>query len=528
MSSSDTVIDLLLARTEEQPDAPWVIFDNTPVTRAEALDKTLRAASALASVGVKPGDRVVTLLGNCQAHLWTILGLGALNAIAVPLHSGTKGTQLQYYLDDADPVAILTSAANAKACEPLLAGRRTVMTVGDPAEGTLDFDDLLAGSDPIPMPVRPSARDPFSIMYTSGTTGPSKGVINPHSQPMWAARYVTEAFGHTNTDRIFTAQPLFHAAALWWCCFSMLWVGGSVSLASRFRAESFWREIADSGATSLKAVMAMLLQADEALRDRPVPTHTIDFALVTPMPSTAVQRRLESRFNLRLASNYGMTELHAVAVRSPALGEAKPGSVGRICDHDEVVIVDNSGQALPAGSIGEITVRPRDAGAMFSGYWHNDEATVKAWRDLWFRTGDLGYLDDDGFLWFAGRTKLAIRRKGENISTNEVEQILMTHPAIAHCAVVGVPSDDGEHEVATFIVGSTNSQNGFESSFSERDVVDFAFANMSPNMVPRYVKFLDSLPQTETFKTNIALLASWARTPDTQMWDRHNDGEPCR
>jgi len=527
MSPSDTVVDLLLARTEEQPDAPWVIFDADPVTRAAALDKTLRAASALASVGVKPGDRVVTLLGNCPTHLWTILGSGVLNAIAVPLHFGTKGTQLKYYLDDADPAVVLTSAANAETCKPLLGDRRMLMTVG-PAEGALDIDDLLEASEPIAMPRRPGAQDPFSIMYTSGTTGPSKGVVNPHSQPMRAARYVAQAFGHTSADRIFTAQPLFHAAALWWCCFSMLWAGGSVALSSRFRAESFWQEIADSGATSLKAVMAMLLQAEERLRDRPVPDHTVDFALVTPMPATAVQRRLERRFNIRLASNYGMTELHAVAVRSPALGAAKPGSVGRICDHDEVAIVDAAGEATPVGSIGEITVRPRDAGAMFSGYWHNDEATVKAWRDLWFRTGDLGRLDDDGYLWFAGRTKLAIRRKGENISTNEVEQVLLTHPWIAQCAVVGVPSEDGEHEVATFIVSSGVRQDGSQASLSECDVVDFALANMSPHMVPRYVKFLDSLPQTDTFKTDVALLARWAQALEARMWDSRNDREGLR
>jgi crotonobetaine/carnitine-CoA ligase len=524
LSPSHTVVDLLLSRTEEHPEAPWIFFDTDPVTRADALDNTLRAASALASVGVEPGDRVVTLLGNCPTHLWTILGAAVLNAIAVPLHFGSRGAQLQYYLDDADPIAVVTSAANAEACRPFLTGRRT-LTVGGSAEGALDIDGLLAASDPISISRRPSASDPFSIMYTSGTTGPSKGVVNPHSQPMHAARYVAEAFGHTGADRIFTAQPLFHAAALWWCCFSMLWAGGSVSLASRFRPDGFWHEIADSGATSLKAVMAMLLQSEEALSDRPLPEHTVDFALVTPMPSAAVQRRLENRFNLRLASNYGMTELHAVAVRSPDLGEAKPGSAGRVCDHDEVTIVDASGAGLPVGSIGEITVRPRDVGAMFSGYWRNDEATVKAWQDLWFRTGDLGHLDDEGFLWFAGRTKLAIRRKGENISTNEVEQVLTTHPSIAHSAVVGVPSEDGEHEVAAFIVRTAANRNGSERPFSERDVVNFAVENMSPNMVPRFVKFLDSLPQTETCKTNIALLASWAQAPETRMWDRRNDFE---
>jgi crotonobetaine/carnitine-CoA ligase len=528
MSPRDTVIDLLLARTEEQPDAPWVTFDDDPtVTRAGALDATLRAASALASVGVGRGDRVATLLGNCSAHLWTILGLGVLNAIAVPLHSGTKGAQLEYYLQDADPKVIVTAAANAEACKPYVDGSRRLMTVGQ-APDALDLEDLLAAADPFRMLRKPTALDPFSIMYTSGTTGQSKGVINPHSQPMRAASYVTEAFGHTNADRIFTAQPLFHAAALWWCCFSMLWSGGSVALASRFRADSFWQEVGDSGATSVKAVTAMLLQTEEALRGRAVPRHSANFALVTPMPAAAVQRRLESRFDIRLASNYGMTELHAVAVRKPTLGEAKPTSVGRVCEHDDVAIVDDAGEALPVGSVGQIAVRPRDAGAMFSGYWRNDEATVAAWRDLWFHTGDLGYLDDDGYLWFVGRTKLAIRRKGENVSTNEVEQLLMMHDSIAHCAVVGVPSADGEHEVAAFIVRSEASKSPAGEPLSERAVVDFAVANMSPNMVPRYVKFVDSLPQTETFKTNITLLASWAQAPQTRMWDRRGDGEEVR
>lgn len=516
-SEEMTVGRLLELQADQRGDELYSLWPEARFTFAETLIEARRGAAALRELGVQPGDRVAIMLYNRPDFLWVVYGLALIGAIGVPLHTKTQGAQLEYYLGDAEPVLVVGEPDRAESILAALPPNARLVTVGTTAELTArrieDFGAAHAAAEATAPDTAPAFDDPFLLMYTSGTTGASKGVICPHVHPLTAARFVSEGFGFTPDDCFYTPQPLFHAAGLWWGSLAALWTGSRIAL-SRFDPHRFWEEVAEFEATWVKAVMAMLLRMEAVLPPLPEGAHQARGAIVTPMPLPAVQERLERHFRFRFACNYGMTELHPVSIRPPAVGTDKPGSVGKTIEHDEVRIVDDFDRAVPTGEIGEITVRPHEPWSIAAGYWRRPEATVEAWRNLWFHTGDLGSLDEDGHLYFRGRKKLAIRRSGENISTNEVEQILCMHEAIEQAAIVGIRSDDGEDDVVAYIVRS-------DDVLTEREVTTFSASNMSAHMVPRYVSFVTELPETQTFKVDSALLTRRAEAERPEMWDRY-------
>jgi crotonobetaine/carnitine-CoA ligase len=516
-SEEMTVGRLLELQAEQRGDEAYSLWTDARYSFAETLAESRRGAGALRELGVRPGDRVAIMLYNRPEFLWVTYGLALIGAIGVPLHTKTKGAQLEYYLGDSEPTLVIGETDRAESILPALPDGTRLVTVGTTpelrAQGIEDFRAAHKAADPTAPGLTASFDDPFLLMYTSGTTGPSKGVICPHVHPLSAARFVSEGFGFTPEDCFYTPQPLFHAAGLWWGCLAALWTGSRIAL-SRFDPHRFWDEVKEFEATWVKAVMAMLLRMEAVLPALPEGAHDARGAIVTPMPLPEVQKRLEEHFQFRFASNYGMTELHPVSIRPPAVGRDKPGSVGKTSPHDEVRIVDDFDHPVPTGEVGEIIVRPHEPWTIAAGYWRRPEATVEAWRNLWFHTGDLGAVDEDGHLYFRGRKKLAIRRSGENISTNEVEQILCMHPAIEQAAIVGVRSDDGEDDVVAYIIRG-------EEGLSEGDVTAFSAANMSAHMVPRYISFVAELPQTQTFKIDSALLTRRAEKEHGGMWDRY-------
>ena len=379
------------------------------------------------------------------------------------------------------------------------------------------LDTLASGDTTRPPPDAVRHDDTHLIIYTSGTTAPSKGVLCPHSQGHAVGRALALDYGYRPDDGLFTCLPLFHANAMWYSAYAAIWAQACLVVSPRFSASSFWQEIHTSGATQFNALGAMTnilwkLQPGPQERD-----HRLRQCMMVPVPKD-LYADIRQRWGVALTSVFGMSENFAFTRFLANDPPAKAGSAGRALGASELRIVDDDDRDLPAGDVGEILMRSLLPGAMMKGYYKMPEATAAAFLDDWFRTGDRGYVDADGYLYFVDRKKEAIRRRGENISAFEVETILARHPAIAEVAAVPVASDLGEDDVMVYVALKPG------ESLTARQLVSFAADQMSYFMVPRYVAFIDSLPKTATEKIQKYLLKEDARVRRNQLWDREREG----
>jgi carnitine-CoA ligase len=516
---SRDVWEVLTTRAQLSGTRSYLIFGDEHYTFLDALDNATRYASALAEVGVERESRVAIMRGNDPEYLWVVLGLALLGAVGVPLNTSARGSQLDYYLNDSDPQLVLVAPELLEQISPQLRQARSVCLFGGTDEERADPDNLSSkahGALPRAAEKRASFRDLWLLMYTSGTTGPSKAVMCPQSHPLSVGKYVAEGLQLSSDDRLYITQPLFHSAALWWGCLTALWAGATVILAPRFSASQFWDDIERHQATWFMAVMSMvaILNKQEPARLEQENAVHQAFVMPTPEPRDAYERRIGAT----VTTNYAMTELHPVALLSPDDHVYdKVQTAGRVCDHVQVRIVDDDDIECAPGVEGEIVVRPREPWTMSIGYWGKAEATAESYRNLWFHTGDLGTIDDDGYLFFRGRKKDAIRRRGENISAFEVEEALSGHPGVKTAAVVGVPSEVCEQDVVAFVVRR-------DDELVEDELLEYAVQNMAYYMVPRYICFIDALPQTESFKIKKFELTELALRQRDQMWDREAVG----
>ncbi|HXG65497.1 MAG TPA: AMP-binding protein, partial [Blastocatellia bacterium] len=331
------------------------------------------------------------------------------------------------------------------------------------------------------------------------------------------ARTIGGGMGVGAEDILYTCLPLFHVNAQVCTVLSAMLFDARVAMYEHFSASAFWDEIRRSRATVFLALGAMgniLYKAPPRPDDR---KNHVRLAMVVPPPEDL--ERFEQRFGLRVVyETFGMTE---GVVTPPAIAEPRRlGCCGRPAADTEVRIVDEDDLPLAPRQVGEIVMRTREPYTMMSGYYKMPEATLEAFRNLWFHTGDLGYLDEDGFLYFVGRKKEAIRRRGENISAFEVEAIVNRHPAVLESAAIPVPSELGEDDVKIVVVLREGGQ------LSPEELLRFCEERMAYFMVPRYVEFRDSLPRTPTQRVEKYKLQAEGNTDDT--WDREQAGYQLR
>jgi crotonobetaine/carnitine-CoA ligase len=455
------------------------------------------------------------MLDNRPELLWAMWGLGKLGAVAVPLNTAAKGDLLAYLIDQSDSVLVCAEDAYAAPVRDV-AGPAVRGVLGPAA--IAGFADLAADDPPEMLEVKHS--DPHLIMYTSGTTGPSKGVVSPHSQGHAVGRQMASRSGYRPDDVLYTCLPVFHANALWYTIYAALWADACVALSRGFSARRFWDEVRASGATVFNALGAManiIWQLPESPRDR---DHRVRIAMMVPT-SRDLAERFDRRYGIRTTSVFAMTENCAVTVFGPDDPVAKADSAGRVRDV-EVQIVDDDRRPLPVGELGEICIRPRERGSIMLGYYKMPAATVAATTDLWFHTGDRGRLDADGYLYFADRKKEAIRRRGENISAYEVETVLCRHPAVVEAAAVPVPSELGEDDVMAYVVAAP------DAAIDHPELIRFCAEHMAYYMVPRYLEVIDALPKTPSEKIEKYKLAVSARERLGELWDREKEGVEVR
>jgi crotonobetaine/carnitine-CoA ligase len=522
-----TIGHLLADKANRIGDRTWLIFGHQRYSYAQAHELSNRYANAFRDLGIRKGEHVAVMLPNCPEFIWTIWGLGKLGAVTVPLNTAARGDLLRYFIEQSDSCCVVVASEwaprVAEATDRNDRIRAFVVLGGAETElaesGRRTFDLLSFAAASAEEPARDAvlANDPQYIMYTSGTTGPSKGVISPHSQAHGVGRSVAQNFGYRPDDVVFTCLPLFHGNALWYSCYAALWADCALAVSPRFSATTFWDEIRATGATQFNALGAMtniLLRAAPSPRDR---DHNVRQAMVIPL-SPESYREVTNRFGVQITSLYAMTETFAVTMFTPGDPETKGASAGKPRRLSEVQIVNDEDDPLPIGEVGEICVRPLERGIIMSGYYKMPEATVRDTRDLWLHTGDRGRLDSDGYLYFVDRKKEAIRRRGENISAYEVEMLIAKHPSVMEVAAVPVASELSEDEVMIYVVCRG------DQKVTEEELIRFANRSMAHFMVPRFVHFIDALPKTASEKIEKYKLKTWAEQNRASLWDREVAG----
>ena len=521
-----TVLAALAGRLASDPDGPYLDFEGTTLSAREVDVAANRVAHGFAGLGVSRGDRVATLLENSPEQVVSFFAALKLGAIQVPINTAYKGEFLRHVLDDSAAAVVVVQAdfagRIAAVAGPSLPELRAVIVVGslDAPVGALDVRGwealLAAGADgPPPDPaVVPS--DLACFIYTAGTTGPSKGCMLPHHYVVALADQIGRAWQRREDDVVLTPLPLFHFNAISVCVVGTLLIGGSASIARRFSVSRFWPEVRRTRATMLSMLGSLAILVANAPDHPDQAGHRLRLCAAAPMPPDT-DRIWRERFSCATFSGgYGLTEASLISML-PAGVTNKIGAAGKPNDREfEVRLVDDADNEVPVGEIGEIVCRPTGPNLMFAGYWRRPEATVEVLRNLWFHTGDLGRLDDDGFLYFVDRKKDYLRRRGENISSFEMERTFLAHEAIKDVAVHAVPSEQGEDEVKVTAVLQEDAVLDAEGlcRWSVDRVPYFA--------IPRYIEFRNDLPRNPVGRVLKYQLRDEGVTPST--WDREAAG----
>lgn len=517
MTLPGTVGELLRDRAREIPNKLFWWVGDDQATFAEANIVSDRVAAGIAELGVSQGDRVAVLSTNRREYLETIFGLAKLGAIQVPLNAYLRGDFLYHQIHESGAEVVVADSAGVEAVLKIadrLPALRCIVSfdkIDDPEGGTavISFDRVRASAAAVP-DVSVSPSDPMSIMYTSGTTGMPKGCVLQHGYYLHIGKERSRLIPGGDDDVIFSAFPLFHTAGQIIVLTSALHDGLSVVIEPEFHASAVVDRWIETGATMFVAIGAMgmaMLSAPPTERDR---SHRVRTGVAVPFPP-AVQQEFRDRFGVEMNSAlFGQTECWPVSVALP--GEGEPGSHGKPAPYYEVAIVDADDRQLERGEVGEIVVRPKVPYAMFAGYWRQPEFTMNAWRNLWHHTGDAGRMGEDGSLYFIDRKKDALRRRGENIASVEVEIAIGKHPSVLEAAVFGVRSDQTEEDVMACLVLAPNEK------VEPAELFAFFAGSMPYFVVPRYVRLVESLPKTAaTLRVQKHELREQGVTSDT--WD---------
>jgi crotonobetaine/carnitine-CoA ligase len=477
------------------PDRTGVSLLGRDLTFGELDERANRVAGALAALGVGPGDRFAALMSNRTEYLELYHGSGRAGTVFVPIVTQSKLPEIEYFVGHSDSTVLFVDGGRWEVLRAALGDsgalpeplRHVVLVGGDAPEGTLAYEELLAAAPPTPPDRAPQETDPIAFMYTSGTTGRPKAVIHSHRTAVAQAAAIQDRMGYSPDDRLMTIFPLFHGNALVWSALTATFACAPIFLTERFSASRFWDQVRECGATEVNLLIGainMLLAQPPADRDRDHPLRTSVANFTKP-----IHDAFSERFGVELVTCWALAEGPLGTMTAPGFGY-RPGLIGWPMGEDNRVrVVDEIGRDLPPGKVGELVQRNQHH---MLGYFKNPEETARVLRDGWVHSGDLGYRGADGLFYFVGREKHVIRRSGENVSGEEVETCIATHPSVAEAAVIAVPDPVRGEEVKAFVILKDG------ESMSELDVVQWCDRHLADFKVPRYVEFRAKLPKTGT------------------------------
>ena len=510
--------------------------DGRTVSFAELDELTDRLATALTDLGLEPGDRLLGLLTNSAEFMLLMIATQKRRAIFVPVNTDLRGAFLEHQVRNSEPRIVAVDRGlldrfddvNTGAISSPGADIETTLLVDDGSHGStpggaLIGTTVLAASDLLDTTTRPDAvleakpSDVCTIMYTSGTTGPAKGVLMPQAHCYLFGLTTAQSLDITPEDRFFCCMPMFHANGLFMQVYASLHAGASVYVTKRFSVAQWLGTVIDKGITLTNALGVMpefIWRSPRTERDR---DHQLRAVIALPVADEWAAG-FEERFGVRIAQGYGMTEVNMVAFTNPA-DPVMSGCAGPpLDDYFEVIVADPATDLpLPGNEIGEILVRPRVPFCFNVGYHQMPDKTVAAWRNLWFHTGDAGKLDDAGRLHFVDRLNDRIRRRGENISSYEVETVINEYEGVVESAVVGlrVEGAGGEDEVLAVVAVDGPPPDPVE-------FLDWCVPRMPRHSVPRYLQFVAELDKTASGKIRKQAIRDTGVTDD--LWDRESVG----
>lgn len=516
-----TLRELLEMRAERDGEKPFVYFRDQ-IINFSTLDRNVnRAANLLRELGVKKGDHVCLFLPNHPEFLYLWFGLAKIGGVMVPLNISLRGDGLKYIINHCDAKWIIVNELLhdtynfveedlLKIEHKIWHGKGAV-----PSESFLSLDALMKVAEEEP-PIDGNIKDgdPLGIIYTSGTTGPPKGAMISHfnyinTGQIWANEHIK----YREDDVFFTTLPLFHGNAQMFTTMGSLCSGRPFVLREKFSASRFFDELRQYAATVFNYIggMITILMKQQERRDDQNSPARIAFGAAAPRE---ILEDFEKRFNVKIVEGYGLTETGGACLcNSP--DSLKLGSIGKPVRSWDVTIWNQYNQEVPLGETGEIVVKEKVPYSMFLGYYKQPDKTSEAWDGGWFHTGDRGYKGEDGYFYFVDRIKDCIRRRGENISSFEIEKVVNTHHKVLESAAVAVPSEVGEDDVKIYVILRPN------EDLDPEELIAFCEERMAYFMVPRYVEFVKEFPKTATERTQKFELR---KRGVGNAWDREKAG----
>lgn len=553
---------LLERQAEKHGERTYMYYEDKEFSFKELNDAANRVACGLQKLGIVKGDKVAFVMDNCPGAIFLMFGLFKLGAIGVPLNTSHKGEVMTYMVDHSDASILVMHSHYMDQLAGVLQKTAKIKSVvvlqGDdvePESGGCDayataavIEQIRTDSRQVAATIEEQIRtvgkqvvewsglfsnnggyqpedviwsDPLMLVYTSGTTGLSKGVLLPHNLLYtMAERFNNGVLENkiTMDDCIYVNSPLFHAHG-WHAGINLaLLTGARMLLAKKFSARNYWNDIKSYGCTYTTAGGARLpivLLAEPKPDDADNPMKVI---LGGPA-SEKLCKAFEPRFAAKIIEFYGSSELGMVMINQ--VSNRRFGSCGRTHQDFVVKIADEDGVEVGVNEPGEILVRPLKPYIMMLEYYKMPEKTAEAWKDLWFHTGDNALVDQEGFFHFVDRKKDSIRRRGENVSSFEVERVINSHPAVLESAAYAVKSELAEDDEVMVSVTLNKTENLLPEA-----LIDYCEGQMAYFMVPRYVRFNDCLPKNAVMRVEKYKLREEGVTPDT--WDREKAGYKLR
>lgn len=510
-------------QAEQNGDTTFLHFDTTRYTFAETNAKVNALAQGLKNLGIGPGDRIVFYMSGAPEVIFLVLAANKLGAIWTPINTDYKGAWLQDTINRSRPQLIVTDTGHTDRIKSIQERLDTqkIAVLGDATQlpGAIDFAELFAAAADEPDMTGFSYGDTCAVLWTSGTTGRSKGVMQSHNVWFNAALAGDDLFNSQPGDVIYNVLPMYNSGAWVTTIFRALLTGLTLAVDPAFSVKNFWQRIRHYGATQTFTIGAMhmfLWNAPEHPDDADNPLREMQ---AVPMPNDLIEP-FSKRFGVRLLGQ-GISQSEAMAIirQDPRVRSSWPaGSCGNPVANMDVMLADDAGRQVPAGEPGELWVRPKEPFLIFNGYFDDPEATRNAFSGSWYKTGDLLKRDADDNYFFVDRKKDAVRYKGRNISTYEVESVARKHPSIADCAAFGIPSQELEHEdeIKLNVILKP------DTSLEAEELARFINDNAPYFFVPRYIEFVDALPYTPNQKVQKFKLREQGVT--AQTWDARKAG----
>lgn len=490
---------------------PFIDAREGTLTYAEVVERAEQLAGGLEAAGVRRGDHVAVAMPSGTDLLVAFFALARAGCVYVPIISGSRREEIEYVLRHSEASSLVTAEAELEHLaldEMEFAGvSRRLFLEPTPPSGF----ERIEPQTPSQAPAHVGHDEPMAIMYTSGSTGRPKGVVLPHRSFAFAGAVKAERLSYSPEDCVLCVLPLYHVGGLHYCLAPAMARGCRVMFQPRFSVSRFWEDVDRSGATGgllMPAMMSMLLTRPPQPRDA---DNTLEVVC-----SHFVDEAFRDRFGVDIVTTWSLSESAGVAVYSKRnYAHHQPKLIGWSLGETDVRVMQTQGDHVveaPRATVGELAVRHE---AMMTEYWRDPVSTRRTLRDGWLLSGDLGRMDERGRLFFEGRVKNMIKRSGENISAEEVEERLLAHPAVRECAVVGVPDPIRTEEAKAYVVLEAAS-----SELHPDELTKWCAAVLSSFKVPRYVQFIGAMPRNATDKIQRpALLLLPGRS-----WDRESGG----